>query len=29
VAAEVVTFLEALRNEPSLEPIVTVGSSAW
>jgi alpha-beta hydrolase superfamily lysophospholipase len=29
VAAEVVTFLEALRNEPSLEPIVAVGSSAW
>jgi alpha-beta hydrolase superfamily lysophospholipase len=29
VAAEVVTFLEALRNEPSLEPIVTVRSSAW
>jgi len=29
VAAEIVTFLEALRNEPSLEPIVTVGSSAW
>jgi alpha-beta hydrolase superfamily lysophospholipase len=29
VAAEVVTFLEALRNEPSLEPIVEVESSAW
>jgi alpha-beta hydrolase superfamily lysophospholipase len=29
VAAEIVTFLEALRNEPSLEPIVAVGSSAW
>jgi len=29
VAAEVVTFLEALRNEPPLEPIVEVESSAW
>ena len=29
VAAEVVLFLEALRNEPSLEPIVAVESSAW
>ena len=29
VAAEVVTFLKALRNEPSLEPIITVGPSAW
>jgi alpha-beta hydrolase superfamily lysophospholipase len=29
VAAEVVNFLEALRNEPSLEPIVAVESSAW
>ena len=29
VAAEVVTFLEALRSEPSLEPIVRVESSAW
>jgi alpha-beta hydrolase superfamily lysophospholipase len=29
VAVEVVTFLEALRNEPSLEPIVAVESSAW
>jgi alpha-beta hydrolase superfamily lysophospholipase len=29
VAAEVLTFLEALRNEPSLEPIVEVESSAW
>jgi alpha-beta hydrolase superfamily lysophospholipase len=29
VAAEVVKFLEALRGEPSLEPIVAVQSSAW
>jgi alpha-beta hydrolase superfamily lysophospholipase len=29
VAAEVVAFLEALRNEPPLEPIVEVESSAW
>jgi alpha-beta hydrolase superfamily lysophospholipase len=29
VAAEVVTFLETLRNEPPLEPIVEVESSAW
>lgn len=29
VAAEVVTFLETLRNEPSLEPIVHVESSTW
>ena len=29
VAAEIVTFLETLRNEPSLEPIVAVESSAW
>jgi alpha-beta hydrolase superfamily lysophospholipase len=29
VAAEIVTFLEALRNEPPLEPIVEVESSAW
>jgi alpha-beta hydrolase superfamily lysophospholipase len=29
VAAEVVTFLETLRNEPPLEPIVEVQSSAW
>jgi alpha-beta hydrolase superfamily lysophospholipase len=29
VAAEVVTFLETLRNEPPLEPIVEVDSSAW
>ncbi len=29
VAAEVITFLETLRDEPALEPIVTVESSAW
>ena len=29
VAAEIVTFLESLRNEPSLEPIVDVLSSSW
>ena len=29
VAAEIVTFLEALRNEPPLEPIIEVESSAW
>jgi alpha-beta hydrolase superfamily lysophospholipase len=29
VAAEIVTFLETLRNEPPLEPIVAVESSAW
>lgn len=29
VAVEVVAFLEALRNEPSLEPIIAVESSAW
>jgi alpha-beta hydrolase superfamily lysophospholipase len=29
VAAEIVTFLEALRGEPSLAPIVAVESSAW
>ena len=29
VAAEIVTFLEALRNESELVPIVGVESSAW
>jgi hypothetical protein len=29
VAVEVVGFLEALRNEPSLEPVIAVESSAW
>jgi pimeloyl-ACP methyl ester carboxylesterase len=29
VAAEVVTFLEALRDESTLAPIVSVESSAW
>ncbi|MGF7233715.1 MAG: alpha/beta hydrolase [Frankia sp.] len=29
VAAQVVTFLEVLRNEPSLEPLIEVESSAW
>ena len=29
VAAEVVTFLEALRGEPPLRPLVEVASSAW
>jgi alpha-beta hydrolase superfamily lysophospholipase len=29
VAAEVVRFLETLRNEPTLDPIITVQSSAW
>ena len=29
VAAEVVTFLEALRNEPSLDPILQVESNGW
>jgi alpha-beta hydrolase superfamily lysophospholipase len=29
VAAEIVTFLEALRDEPALVPIVSVESSAW
>ncbi|EIV90757.1 alpha/beta hydrolase [Frankia sp. QA3] len=29
VAAEVVTFLEALRNDPPLTPITVVESSAW
>jgi pimeloyl-ACP methyl ester carboxylesterase len=29
VAAEVVTFLEALRDEPALAPIIRVDSSAW
>jgi alpha-beta hydrolase superfamily lysophospholipase len=29
VAVELVAFLEALRNEPSLEPILAVESSAW
>jgi len=29
VAAEIITFLEQLRNEPSLEPIIVADSSAW
>jgi alpha-beta hydrolase superfamily lysophospholipase len=29
VAAEVVTFLEALRNDPSLAPILALESTAW
>jgi alpha-beta hydrolase superfamily lysophospholipase len=29
VAAEIVTFLEALRGQPPLDPIVTVRSTAW
>jgi alpha-beta hydrolase superfamily lysophospholipase len=29
VAATVVTFLEALRNTPALEPIIEVESSTW
>jgi alpha-beta hydrolase superfamily lysophospholipase len=29
VAAEIITFLEALRSEPSLQPIIVADRSAW
>jgi len=29
VAAEIVTFLEALRGQPSLEAVIEIRSSAW